>query len=106
MKYQLTEIRRMQQLAGVLKEAKSKEVKSPAYYVGWQTGPNRRKEISTSPEEEKYILEKANELYILLNDERLIEFAKGYVDSVRSRDVRYEGLSSVAKALLAAKRNK
>ena len=83
-----------------------KEAKSPAYQVGWQTGPNRKDSIETPLEEQKYILEKANELHTLLNDKRLIDFAKGYVDSVWSRAYQYKGLSTVAEALLAAKKFK
>jgi hypothetical protein len=45
-----------------------------------------------------------NQLHALVNDKDLIDFAKGYVWSVGSRSFQFDGLDTVAKALLMAKR--
>jgi hypothetical protein len=82
-----------------------KEGKSPSYQTGFKAGPNGDGKLDTTTKEGQYISDKVNQLYTLLNDKTLIDFAKGYVNSIGSRQVRYEGLDTVAKMLLYAKQN-
>lgn len=82
-----------------------KEGKSSFYQTGFKAGPNGTGKLDTTTEEGQYIINKVNQLYTLLNDKTLIDFAKGYVDSISSRQVRYEGLDTVAKMLLYTKQN-
>jgi hypothetical protein len=82
-----------------------KEARRPFEELGYQTGPNRRMQIDMSSQEAQYVAAKIDELYMLLNDKNLIDFAKGYVNSIGSSQVRYEGLPTVARMMLMAKRD-
>ena len=74
---------------------------SPYYKMGYQTGPNRKSGmLNRQSAEYKTIEAKAQQLATLLNDEDLMDFAKGAVDSAASSRVRYEGPITVADMLL------
>ncbi len=81
------------------------EARSPFEELGYQTGPNRRVPVDPSSQEAQYVASKIDELYMLLNDKNLIDFAKGYVNSIGSSQVQYEGLPTVARMMLMAKRD-
>ena len=74
---------------------------SPYYKIGYQTGPNRKSGmLNRQSKEYKTIEAKAKQLTTLLNDDDLMDFAKGAVDSAGSSQVRYEGPITVADMLL------
>jgi hypothetical protein len=110
MKQPINEIKKMQRLAGLItegeyRESSMNEARNPFEELGYQTGPNRRVPVDLSSQEAQYVAGKINELYMLLNDKNLINFAKGYVDSIGSRQIQYEGLPTVARMMLMAKRD-
>ena len=82
------------------------EAKSPFYQAGHEAGPNGTGKLNFSSQEGKYIQTKMDELYALVNDKSLIDFAKGYVDSVSARQYSYDGLPTVAKVLLSIKKSR
>ena len=87
-----------EEISKVLKEANTS---SPYYKMGYQTGPNRKSGmLNRQSAEYKTIEAKAQQLQDLLNDEDLMDFAKGAVDSAASSQVRYEGPITVADMLL------
>ena len=87
-----------EEIGKVLKEANTA---SPYYKMGYQTGPNRKSGmLNRQSTEYKTIEAKAKQLTTLLNDEDLMDFAKGAVDSAASSRVRYEGPITVADMLL------
>jgi len=105
MKQNINEIKRMQQLAGVINESQLGEARSPFKELGHEAGPNGTGKLNLSSQEGKYVADKIKELYTLLNDKNLIDFAKGYVDSISSSQVQYEGLPTVARMMLMARRD-
>jgi hypothetical protein len=83
------------------------EAKGPFYQTGFQSGPNGTGKLDTTTKEGKYIADKMDKLYQLINDKDLIEFSKGYIWSVGSRSYgSYDGLESVAKVLIGIKNKK
>ena len=87
-----------EEIGKVLKEANTA---SPYYKIGYQTGPNRKSGmLNRKSKEYKTIEAMAKQLATLLNDDDLMDFAKGAVDSAASSQVRYEGPITVADMLL------
>jgi len=86
-----------------------KEEQSIYYKLGFQFGPNRRLKINPEMPEVKNILNMADTLYnngIAIKDLEsgpAAEFAKGYIDSIGSRDSRYDGVQDVIRILLYIK---
>jgi len=121
MKNLLNEIKAMNKIAGTeltkeqeiaiikqaLNEAKSKtlnEAKDPYYEIGHEQGPNGSGDNSYKKSaEQKKVKAKAEELYQLVNDKDLINWTKGYVDSMASRQS-YDGVETVAEMLLFARK--
>ena len=86
-----------------------KEEQSIYYKLGFQFGPNRRLKINPEMPEVKNILNMADTLYnngIAIKDLEsgpAVEFAKGYIDSMGSRDSIYDGVQDVIRILLYIK---
>jgi hypothetical protein len=78
-------------------------VKTPYYNAGYQAGPNGTGKLDTTTSEGKDIATKMEQLHKMLSDKNLVEFAKGYVWSVGSSQYQYDGLHTVARALLNVK---
>jgi hypothetical protein len=84
----------------------NEESKSKYYRLGFHFGPNRTLKINSEMPEVKDILNTADVLYnqgIALKDLEsgpTVEFTMGYIDSIRSRGSKYNGVLDVIKTLL------
>lgn len=96
------------ELKNIIKEEISKvlsENKNPYYVLGFEVGPNAKKGIDSNSEEANEIFEKAGgPLWNLDKDENVVQFVKGYVDSVSSRSVRYNGIDTIVNVLTYLRR--
>jgi hypothetical protein len=97
-----TKITKQQEIALIKERLQNlNEATGPYYSTGYEAGGNGKtgKLDKTTPEG-KYIAAKINQLYTLINDKKLLDFTEGYVKSMATSVLRFDGINSVPKVLL------
>lgn len=92
-----------EEISKVLNELKPwRNPENPYYVLGFEIGPNAQEGIDPNGPEAKYVMRKAKGNYVvqkMAQDENLIQFTRGYVDSISDSRINYNGVNSIITVL-------